>query len=82
MIIPHRVVVFHQQNGLGAAGDLGFGLGRRRGLRRRRDGRQEDLERGARAELAGDLDPAPVLLDDAIDRRQAQVRCLCQLPWW
>ena len=39
---------------------------------RRGDGRQEDFEDRALAEAAGDLDPALVLLDDAIDRRQPE----------
>ena len=40
-------------------------------LSRRRNGRQEDLESRAFAQAAGDLDPALVLFDNAIDRCQA-----------
>ena len=63
-------------------GKLRFGLGRRRGSDRRRDGRQEDSEGGARAGLAGHLDPALVLLDDAIDGGEAQAGALAHVPWW
>ena len=46
---------------------------------RSRNGRQEHLERGALAYLAGYFDPTLVLLDDAINRCQSQPRAFANL---
>ena len=51
-------------------------LSSRRADRRRGDGREKDAERGAVAQLALDFDPALMLLDDAINRRQPQAGAL------
>ena len=45
-------------------------------------GRQIDLEGGSFLQPAGDLNPALMLFDNAINGRQTQARAAPQLPWW
>src|SRR5882757_4988697 len=76
--VSHQLVVFHDKNGLVSAwnGWPGSGLGSQRGARTRR---QVNLDGGAVALLAVDLDVPRGLLHETVDHAQAEASTFSRL---